>query len=384
MTQSYWTTPPSFEAPPKYDVAIVGAGLTGLSMAYWIKQYRPHLSVVIIESEQVGAGASGRNAGFNTAGSTSYLNLLHEKYGEERAEKLWRFKQTSLRLMREHLLTKIKAEFVQWGSYTLYRDQSLMHQHKAWAIKLSPNEITQVDESFLKEKGITSIQGALGFKHEGCIQPLTMLNSFKAMLESMNVRFQLNTQVSWLEASGLGAKLVTSRVEIEAEKVFLCLNGYLGQFDKSLKNLISPKRAQMISLKMENNKLDSNYYDPAHKVYFRVDPLNPTPSLLVGGMRLVDEDNENDDHDKVTTVIQNALQDYAETLFQKKLPVLARWSGIMGFTENENPIIKKIESLPHTDLVGGYSGHGMGMAFGVAHEAVLSWLNAESEFRDLF
>lgn len=49
------------------DVAIVGAGYTGLWTAYYLSEFDPTLSVAVIESVQVGFGASGRNGGWCSA-----------------------------------------------------------------------------------------------------------------------------------------------------------------------------------------------------------------------------------------------------------------------------------------------------------------------------
>jgi glycine/D-amino acid oxidase-like deaminating enzyme len=45
------------------DVAIVGAGFTGLATAFYVLRGNPELSVAVFEAEQVGAGASGRTGG---------------------------------------------------------------------------------------------------------------------------------------------------------------------------------------------------------------------------------------------------------------------------------------------------------------------------------
>jgi ribulose 1,5-bisphosphate synthetase/thiazole synthase len=45
------------------DVAIVGAGYTGLWTAYYLKKARPDLRIAILESRFAGFGASGRNGG---------------------------------------------------------------------------------------------------------------------------------------------------------------------------------------------------------------------------------------------------------------------------------------------------------------------------------
>jgi len=60
--------PPAARAPlpgpTQADVAIVGAGYTGLWTAYYLKRARPSLEIVVLEREQAGFGASGRNGGW--------------------------------------------------------------------------------------------------------------------------------------------------------------------------------------------------------------------------------------------------------------------------------------------------------------------------------
>lgn len=55
---------PSLSGEEQADIVIVGAGLTGLWAAYYLTELAPHLSVTVLEAEQVGFGASGRNGGW--------------------------------------------------------------------------------------------------------------------------------------------------------------------------------------------------------------------------------------------------------------------------------------------------------------------------------
>lgn len=55
---------PSLQHDIQADVAIIGAGYTGLWTAYYLKRYAPQLRVVILEAETAGFGASGRNGGW--------------------------------------------------------------------------------------------------------------------------------------------------------------------------------------------------------------------------------------------------------------------------------------------------------------------------------
>ncbi|XLX38442.1 NAD(P)/FAD-dependent oxidoreductase [Ectopseudomonas mendocina] len=55
---------PSLQHDIQADVAIIGAGYTGLWTAYYLKRQAPQLRVVILEAETAGFGASGRNGGW--------------------------------------------------------------------------------------------------------------------------------------------------------------------------------------------------------------------------------------------------------------------------------------------------------------------------------
>ena len=55
---------PALEHDLDVDVAIIGAGYTGLWTAYYLKRQAPELSIAIIEAQMAGFGASGRNGGW--------------------------------------------------------------------------------------------------------------------------------------------------------------------------------------------------------------------------------------------------------------------------------------------------------------------------------
>ena len=58
------TPRPSLEHDLDVDVAIIGAGYTGLWTAYYLKRHAPELSIAIVEAQTAGFGASGRNGGW--------------------------------------------------------------------------------------------------------------------------------------------------------------------------------------------------------------------------------------------------------------------------------------------------------------------------------
>lgn len=70
---------PCLEGSKDVDVAIIGAGYTGLWTAYYLKTLAPELSVAVLEANTAGFGASGRNGGWlkgSMAGEDDYLASL--------------------------------------------------------------------------------------------------------------------------------------------------------------------------------------------------------------------------------------------------------------------------------------------------------------------
>jgi hypothetical protein len=87
----WWETAPAVPGPPltadvRCDVAIVGAGFTGLWTAHQLKLARPELDVQVIEAEHAGAGASGHADGFITPTIGHSLSALIGRFGADQAK----------------------------------------------------------------------------------------------------------------------------------------------------------------------------------------------------------------------------------------------------------------------------------------------------------
>ena len=67
------------------DVAIVGAGYTGLWTAYYLLKQDPNLNIVILEAEVAGYGASGRNGGWCSAYFPTEIDKLGRVHGRDAA-----------------------------------------------------------------------------------------------------------------------------------------------------------------------------------------------------------------------------------------------------------------------------------------------------------
>ena len=101
---SFWhdTVPGSLEPQDPLDgdrsadVAIAGAGFTGLWTAYYLKKARPDLRVVVCEREIAGFGASGRNGGWCSALFPASLSKLDRMSGRDAAIAMYRAMQQTV------------------------------------------------------------------------------------------------------------------------------------------------------------------------------------------------------------------------------------------------------------------------------------------------
>ncbi|MGQ9815487.1 MAG: FAD-dependent oxidoreductase, partial [Candidatus Roseilinea sp.] len=82
---------PTLEGVVRADILVIGGGLTGISAAYHLKLAEPSLRVVLLESEVIGYGASGRNAGLIAPLVSPSLNLAAARFGAQRAREARRY-----------------------------------------------------------------------------------------------------------------------------------------------------------------------------------------------------------------------------------------------------------------------------------------------------
>src|ERR1700731_3170157 len=92
--QNFWLTTvdiprtaPSRPLPENADVAVIGAGFTGLSAARALA--RRGANVVVLEAETIGWGASSRNGGMVLTGLKLGVNRLMANYGRERTQRMY-------------------------------------------------------------------------------------------------------------------------------------------------------------------------------------------------------------------------------------------------------------------------------------------------------
>lgn len=83
------------------DVAIIGGGFTGLSAAYHLRRADPGLTVVVLEGERIGFGASGRNGGFAMTVFGLSVWWTVKRFGDSRAKEIQQYMEQAVELVGE-------------------------------------------------------------------------------------------------------------------------------------------------------------------------------------------------------------------------------------------------------------------------------------------
>lgn len=347
MTVPYWLL--KKEHHKNYDFIIIGGGISGVSTAYWLKKNYKHANVLLIEKNKICSGASGRNAGFISAGSIALFAKKVKLFGLDIALEIRKNYQENHDLISSEILTSSliekEVEYKKVGSITLdpsYGFYKSVLNNKGFSID-------QVSEKDILNQGLDGF--GLGFidNKDASVHSYKLV---RKILELSQVDVLEDCEVYKTE----NKTLYTNRGDIYGNHLIYCLNGYSSTL---LDNKISPIRGQMMVVETDN-RLVNNFYSPKHLCYFR--PLDDK-HVLIGGFRSLEESTEIGFSDHyVTPKIQNAFWDFLNShLVNKNIKIKYQWAGIMGFTKDDMPLIGEVGQNVY--VIGGYNGHGMGQAF---------------------
>ena len=362
-TLSFWQSDHR-DADGFCDVAIVGGGVVGASTAYWLRRQHPALRVALFERGLLASGATGRNAGFVLQGVTSDFATDVERYGDERAQRLWAVTRAS----RDGLLEAIPPErfgFEASGSLTLAatpeeddrlrRSARLMYEAGLPSSYLPPGDVAQRTSS----KGF---YGGLLVPTGGMLDPVRLV---RALAEASGAALEEQHPVLHIAPQPGGFLLETPRRRVRTAALVLAANAYAPQLVPALSAYVRPVRAQMLATEpMRPRWLPAPVY--SHDGYFYL-RQKATGELLLGGARHRHAEAEVGYDDAVTEALQRDLHAYLAQHFPQAegLAVTRRWSGTMGFSPDGLPSVGPIPDLPGAYFAAGFTGHGLAYGFRV-------------------
>lgn len=341
-----------------YDVAVVGGGIVGCATAYWLYQRDPSLRVAIVDAGALGGGASGRNAGFVLLGTHhDYLTSIR-RYGERTAHRLWQFTRENRRL-----LSDLEGSAFGWkesGSLTVAGDEeeddrlrrALPYMRAAGipGVYLGPPETR-------KRLHSQGFRGSLYVTSGAAIDPLRLVRTLAAQ---SNADVLTHHRVTGMKDSGSGVQIDTPRISICAEQAVLAAGAYAPQIVPALQTYVRPVRAQMLATHPTSDQgIPLPVY--SHDGHYYVRQLDDG-TLLAGGGRQNHRDTEVGYEDATTPAVQADIERYLHTHFPwtTSLRVQTRWSGTMGFSPDERPVVDRVPGVPQAVFATGFTGHGMG------------------------
>ncbi|MDW4571696.1 FAD-binding oxidoreductase [Microbacterium sp. M3] len=209
------------------DVAIVGAGYTGLWTAYYLKRAQPDLRVVVLEQRFAGFGASGRNGGWLTNSVTGGCERYAASHGRDAAIAQQRaLNETVDEVVTVAAREGIDADIVRGGEFEVARTPAQLARLRAGAA--SEQSWPHTDVEVLDAAAAASrirIAGALGAMwHPHCarIHPAKLVRGLADAVERLGVPIYEQTHVHEV-APG---RAVTDRGTVRATHVLRATEGF--------------------------------------------------------------------------------------------------------------------------------------------------------------
>jgi glycine/D-amino acid oxidase-like deaminating enzyme len=203
------------------DVAIIGAGFTGLWTAYALCRADPHLRVVVCDRETVGFGASGRNGGWCSSFFAGAREQTVRRYGRAAAIAMQRAMFATVDEIERVIDGEgIDCDWARGGTLDVARlpaqrariDHELA-SHRAFGFGEEDYRILEPDEARTRI-GCTSNLGALYSPHCAAIHPAKLVHGLAAAAERAGARIYEQSPVVEITRGAMRTVRGTVRADV--------------------------------------------------------------------------------------------------------------------------------------------------------------------------
>jgi gamma-glutamylputrescine oxidase len=346
------------------DVAVVGAGVTGLSCALELAE--GGRTVRVHEARTIASGASGRNGGFALRGGAMPYQSARAELGPERARSLWELTERTLDRMEGLAGDALRRV----GSLRLAADENEREELRAEyeALEADGFAAEWVDEPSGALAG--RYRAALLHPRDGALQPARWIRRLAGHAAAAGAELREHERVESLHG-------------LDADVVVIASDGYPSGLLPAIDEIVQPTRGQVIV----TEPLAELLYDRPHYARHGFDYWQQLPDrrLVLGGRRDVDLEAEATAQERTTPAIQSALERFAVELAGAEPVITHRWSGIFGTSPDQRPLVGPVPGQEGVWVSRGYSGHGnvLGLACGrLVARAILGESEPELEVLD--
>ena len=372
---NYWlttvempTTDPARALPAAVDVAIIGAGFTGLSAARTLA--KQGANVAVFESETIGWGASSRNGGMVLTGMKLGANKLISMYGRELAQRMYAASLDTIRLVEQIVQEEnIDCAFVRTGHLEVACKQSHFDDYARQAEVISRefnHELRVVERHQLAEEiGSNIYYGGMVDESSAGLNPAQYVAGLGAAAQRAGACIVERTRVEKIERESRDAssawKITTSRGTIWARDVFVATSGYTSKATPALAKKIIPIGSYIITtevlpdaLARELSPRNRQIYDSKNYLYYY--RLTPDNRMLFGGRAAFFPETA-DSIRRSAELLRHGMIDVYPQLRNTNVEYV--WGGTLDFAFDIMPHAGQIDGIYYSL---GYAGHGVAMA----------------------
>lgn len=369
--QIYWQTTTQMPGeentikplPEKVDVAVIGGGYTGLSAARTLAKHGA--SVVVLEAETIGWGASSRNGGMVLTGLKVGMQTVQQRYGREIARRLFQYSLDSIDTVEQivneenidcgfarygHLLTANKPKHFD----ALQEEVEFMQKEFNHPLHLIPKEDQR------REIGTDLYHGALLDTCSGGLNPAQYVVGLAHAAEKAGATLHARARVNSLRRKGNRYILETERGTLSASSVLVGTSGYTRGVTKKLQKKIIPIGSFIIATERLPdalaNELSPNnrmIFDFKHYLnYFRLWDNR----MVFGGRAAFFPETSNTIQRSAEILRREMIEVYPQL---KDVQVEYVWGGTLDFAFDMMTHVGEEDGIYYSL---GYAGHGVAMA----------------------
>lgn len=373
--QNYWLTTTEFPTtelsrplPEVVDVAVIGAGFTGLSAARTLAKRGAR--VAVLESETVGWGASSRNGGMVLTGLKLGVRQLMSRYGCERTRRMYAASLASIDCVEQIVKEEgIDCDFSRCGHLEVACKQKHFddYERQAEIIEVEFNHKLRVvrRNELTAEIGSSIYFGGMVDEISAGCNPARYTAGLSRAAMKAGAEIHEHARVTAIERNSRGAelgwKISTSRGTLWAHEVFVATSGYTGTVTPALQKKIIPIGSFIITtealpkaLTRELSPRNRMIYDS--KNYLHYYRLTPDGRMLFGGRAAFFPENDQTVR-RSADLLQRGMIGVYPQLRDAKVEYV--WGGTLDFAFDIMPHAGRIDGMYYAL---GYAGHGVAMA----------------------
>ena len=352
----------SFHAPLtgrlSANVCVIGGGLAGLSTALGLAE-RGVTDVVVLEAQQVGFGASGRNGGFVFGGYSLDCADLLKTLGAARARELYTLTTDAVDLMRKRIASyRIDCEatdagviLANWFDDPARLDTQRRLMRDSFGVDWEPVTAQQLAAQLKTRR----YHGGLFERNAFHFHPLKYVLGVADAAAQAGVTIHEHSPVVRLQREGAGFLVQTPQATLEARHVVMAGGGYARHVYARVERAVLPIATYVMATEPLGTRLHDaiNTHAAVYDTRFAFDYYRPLPDtrILWGGRISVRERAP----EAIARLLRRDLLKVYPQLHDVRIDYA--WGGLMSYARHKMPQIGR--SADGVWYAVGFGGHGM-------------------------